>query len=111
MAIPLYRNVIQKEDGKKLKCKNLSTETQQMCNTKHFFLPVITGATGIVSKGPDIYIYINSRREAPREGKPVVVVVVMMMMVNKLIILGFHVSGLEFLFKMFNWEQKQLHSS
>jgi len=54
---------------------------------------------------------IGSREEVPGERKPVVVVVVMMMMVNKLIILGFHVSGLEFLFKMFNWEQKQLHSS
>jgi hypothetical protein len=34
----------------KLKHKNLSTEIQRMWNMKCFIIPVITGATGIVSK-------------------------------------------------------------
>jgi hypothetical protein len=48
VAIPSDRNVIQKEAEWKLKYKNLSVEIQWMWNM--FVLPVITGATGIVSK-------------------------------------------------------------
>jgi hypothetical protein len=34
-----------------LKCKRLSTEIQRMWNMRCFVIPVITGATGIVTKG------------------------------------------------------------
>jgi hypothetical protein len=50
VAIPSDRNVIQKEAEKKLKYKNLSTEIQRMWNTICFVIPVIIGATKIVSK-------------------------------------------------------------
>jgi phage pi2 protein 07 len=45
VAIPSDNNVIQKEAEKKLKYKN-----QRMWNMKCFVIPVIIGATGIVSK-------------------------------------------------------------
>jgi hypothetical protein len=51
VAIPSDRNVIQKESEKKLKYKNLSIEIQRMWNMKCFVIPVITGATGIVTRG------------------------------------------------------------
>jgi hypothetical protein len=50
VAIPSDKNVIQKEAEKKLKYKNSSIEIQRMWNMKCFVLPVIIGATGIVSK-------------------------------------------------------------
>jgi hypothetical protein len=50
VAIPSDKNVIQKEAEKKLKYKNLSIEIQRMWNMKCFVIPVIIGATGIVSK-------------------------------------------------------------
>jgi hypothetical protein len=56
VAIPSNRNVIQKESEKKLKYKNLSIEIQRMCNMKCFIIPVITGATGIVTKGLKKYL-------------------------------------------------------
>jgi hypothetical protein len=51
VAIPSDRNIIQKEQEKKLKYKNLSFEIQQMWNMKCFVIPVITEATGIVTRG------------------------------------------------------------
>jgi hypothetical protein len=51
VAIPSDRNVIQKESEKKLKYKNVSIEIQRMWNMKCFVIPVIIGATGIVTKG------------------------------------------------------------
>jgi hypothetical protein len=51
VATPFDRNVIQMESEKKLKYKNLSIEILQMWNTKCSVIPVITGATGIVTKG------------------------------------------------------------
>jgi hypothetical protein len=50
VAIPSDRNVIQKEYENKFK-KNLSIEIQRIWNMKCFVIPVIIGATGIVTKG------------------------------------------------------------
>jgi hypothetical protein len=51
MSIHVDRNVVQKEAGKKLKYESLCTEIQRMWNMKCMIVPVITGATGIVTKG------------------------------------------------------------
>jgi hypothetical protein len=56
VEIPSDRNVIQKESENKLKYKNISIEIQRMWNIKCFVIPVITGATGIVTKGLKIYL-------------------------------------------------------
>jgi hypothetical protein len=50
VAVPSDKNVIQKEAKRKLEYKNLSIEIQRMWNMKCFVIPVINGATGIVSK-------------------------------------------------------------
>jgi hypothetical protein len=50
VAIPSDRNVMQ-ESEKKLIYKTLSIEIHLMWNMKYFVIPVITGATGIVTKG------------------------------------------------------------
>jgi 3-deoxy-D-manno-octulosonic acid (KDO) 8-phosphate synthase len=55
VAIPSDKNVIQKEVEKKLKYKNLSIDIQRMWNMKRFVIPVIIGATGIVSKSLQKY--------------------------------------------------------
>jgi len=44
------RNIVQKETEKKLKYKNLCIEMQWMWNLKYKILPVLIGATGIVTK-------------------------------------------------------------
>jgi hypothetical protein len=49
VAIPADRNVIQKETGKKLKYKSLCIERQRMWNMKFMIIPVVIGATGIVT--------------------------------------------------------------
>jgi hypothetical protein len=56
VAIPSDKNVIQKEAEKKLNYKNLSIEILRMWNIKCFVIPVITGATGIVSKSLQKYM-------------------------------------------------------
>jgi hypothetical protein len=56
VAIPSDRNVIQKASENKLKYKNLSIEIQLMWNMKCFVIPVITGATGIVTKELKTYL-------------------------------------------------------
>jgi hypothetical protein len=56
VAIPSDKNVIQKEAEKKLQYKNLSIEIQTMWNMKCFIIPVIIGATGIVSKSLQKYL-------------------------------------------------------
>jgi hypothetical protein len=49
VAIPAERNV-QKEAEKKLKYNSLCIEIQRMWNPKCTVVPVITGATGIVTR-------------------------------------------------------------
>jgi hypothetical protein len=51
VAIPADRNVMQKEAEKKLKYKSLCIEIQRIRNMKCMIIPVIIGATGIVTKG------------------------------------------------------------
>jgi hypothetical protein len=55
VAIPSIKNVIQKEAENKLKYKNLSIEIQCLWNMKCFVIPVIIGATRIVSKSLQKY--------------------------------------------------------
>ena len=50
VAISGDRNVIKKEAKKILKCKDLTIEIQCMWNIKTKMMPVITGATGTISK-------------------------------------------------------------
>ena len=50
VAIPADRNVVQKEAEKKLKYKRLCIEIQRMWNLKCTIVPVIIGATGIVTR-------------------------------------------------------------
>jgi 23S rRNA pseudoU1915 N3-methylase RlmH len=50
VAIPAERNVVLKEEEKKLKYKSLSIEIQRMWNLKCTIIPVIIGATGIVTR-------------------------------------------------------------
>jgi hypothetical protein len=50
VAIPTDRNVVQKEAEKKLKYKSLGIEIQRMWELKCRIIPVIIGATGIVTK-------------------------------------------------------------
>jgi hypothetical protein len=50
VAIPADRNVVQKEAGRKLKYKSLGTEIQRMWNLKGTIIPIIIGATGIVTR-------------------------------------------------------------
>ena len=49
-AVHTDRNVVQKEAEKKLKYKSLCIEIQRMWNLKCTIIPVITGATGIVTR-------------------------------------------------------------
>jgi hypothetical protein len=56
VAILSDKNVIQKEAEKKLNYKNLSIEIRRMWNMKCFVIPVIIGATGIVSKSLQKYL-------------------------------------------------------
>ena len=50
MAIPADRNVVRKYAEKKLKYKGLCIEIQRMWNLKGTIVPVIIGATGIVTR-------------------------------------------------------------
>jgi len=50
VTIPADRNVVQKEAEKKLKYKILCIEIQRMWNLKCPIVPVIIGATGIVTR-------------------------------------------------------------
>ena len=50
VAIPADRNVVQKEAEKKLKYPSLCIEIQRMWNLKCTIVPVVIGATGIVTR-------------------------------------------------------------
>jgi len=50
VAIPADRNVVQKEAEKKLKYRSLCIEIQRMWNLKCTIVPVIIGATGVVTR-------------------------------------------------------------
>jgi hypothetical protein len=50
VAILVDRNVVQKEAEKKLKFKSLCIEIERMWNLKCTIVPVIIGATGIVTR-------------------------------------------------------------
>jgi hypothetical protein len=56
VAIIVDRNVIKKEAEKILKHKDLVTEIQRMWNVKGKVVPVITGATGTISKSLRQYL-------------------------------------------------------
>jgi len=50
VVIPADRNVVEKEAEKKLKYKILCIEIQRMWNLKCTIVPIIIGATGIVTR-------------------------------------------------------------
>jgi hypothetical protein len=50
VAIPADRNVVQKEAEKKLNYKSLCIEIQRMWNLKCTIIPVIIGATEMVTR-------------------------------------------------------------
>jgi hypothetical protein len=50
VAIPADRNVVHKEAENKLKYKSLCIEIQQMWNLKYMIIPIIIGATGIITR-------------------------------------------------------------
>jgi hypothetical protein len=51
VAITADRKVTQKEAEKKLKYDGLCTEIQRMWNMQCVIIPVVTGATGMVTRG------------------------------------------------------------
>jgi hypothetical protein len=50
VAIPAVRNVVQKVAEKKLKYKSLCIEVKRMWNLKCTIIPIVIGATGIVTR-------------------------------------------------------------
>jgi hypothetical protein len=50
VAIPADRNVVRKEAEKRLKYESVCIEMQRMWNPKCTVIPVISGATGIVTR-------------------------------------------------------------
>ena len=56
VALPADRNVVQTESEKKLKWESLCTEIQRMWNLKCTIVPVIIGASGIVTRSLRKYL-------------------------------------------------------
>jgi hypothetical protein len=67
VAIAGDRNVIKKEGKKILKYKELTIEIQRMWNVKSRVIPVITGATGTISKSFRKYVSNITGNHAVRE--------------------------------------------
>ena len=68
------RNVIKKEAEKILKYKDLTIEIQSMWNVKTKVIPVIIGATGIISKSIRKYMSnITGKREVMKLQKTAIV--------------------------------------
>ena len=67
VAISGDRNVIKKEAEKILKYKDLTIEIQRMWNVKTRVIPVITGATGTISKSFRKYVSNIPRNTEVRE--------------------------------------------
>jgi enolase len=61
------RNVVKKEDEKITKYKGLTTEIQSMWNVKTRVTPVITGATGTISKSFRKYLNNISGKHEVKE--------------------------------------------
>ena len=64
VTIPEDRNIIKKEAEKILKYKDLIIEIQRMWNVKTKVIPVITGATGTISKS--LTHYLSNIRESTK---------------------------------------------
>jgi len=69
VAISGDRNVIKKEAEKILKYKDLTIEIQRMCNVKTKVIPVIIGATGIISKSFRKYVSNIPRKHNSRNSR------------------------------------------
>jgi hypothetical protein len=67
VAIPIDRDVTQKEAEKILKYQDLTIEIQRMWNAKTRVIPVIIGATGTISKSFRKYVNTLSRNHEVRE--------------------------------------------
>jgi hypothetical protein len=67
VAISGDRNVIQKLAEKILKYKDLTIEIQRMWNVKTSLMPVITGATGTITKSLRKYVSTVPRNHDVRE--------------------------------------------
>jgi hypothetical protein len=67
VAIPGDRNVIQKEAEKILKYKDVTIEIQRMWNVKTRVIPVMTGATGTISKSFRKYVSTISGNHEVKE--------------------------------------------
>jgi len=73
VAISGDRNVIKKEADKILKHKNLTIEIQRMWNVKTKVIPVITGATGTISKSFRKYVSNIPGKHAVKERQKTVI--------------------------------------
>ena len=67
VAISGDRNVVKKEAEKILKYKDLTIEIQRMWNVKTKVIPVITGATGTISKTFRKYVTNIPRKHEVKE--------------------------------------------
>jgi hypothetical protein len=67
VAISRDRNVIKKESEKIIQYKDLTIEIQRMWNVKPKVIPVITGATGTISKSFRKYVSHIPRNHEVKE--------------------------------------------
>jgi hypothetical protein len=67
VAIPGYRNVIKRETEKILKYKHLTIEIQHMWNVQAEVVPVVTMATGTISRSLRQYLSYIPRKHENKE--------------------------------------------